>query len=620
MVYEGTSGDDRLQAENIFPYEVEIEMYGYAGNDLLVGAFLNPNLIFGGAGDDTLQGGADRSTIDGGTGNDSIDCWLAEYADLKGGEGNDTLIGGDTGNRLDGGAGVDQMTGGDGADIYVVNSLSDVIIEAYEPFFDNDPNPVDEVRSSISWTLGARLEALTLTGTSSINATGNDLNNTLTGNSGANVLDGAAGVDTLVGGAGRDVYKVGNAKDVVTESSTVVTEIDRVESTVTWTLGTNLEDLTLLGSSAINGTGNSLDNRLIGNSGANNLRGNAGEDTLDGGSGADSMSGGTGSDTYVVDSASDLVDETSTTATEIDTVQSSVDWTLGVNVEALTLSGSASLDGTGNTLANTLTGNSGANALRGDAGDDTLVGGGGNDTLDGGNGIDSMSGGTGNDSYTVGNTSDKVTETSTTSTEIDTVNASVTWTLGANVENLTLTGSAAINGIGNTLANKLVGNGGANTLNAGSGTDTVTGGGAADIFVLNSRTGSDTITDFVSGTDDLRVSQAGIRVGDGDTVVDGAVRLAGPGGFGAGAELVIITTNIAGSITTTSAAAAIGSATGSYAVGATRLFVVDNGTDSRVYLFTAADANAVVSASELTLLATLQATPAINTGDVIFGG
>src|SRR5207249_4264293 len=95
--------------------------------------------------------------------------------------------------------------------------------------------------------------------------------------------------------------------DTVAENSSEGTDL--VQASVTFTLGSNIENLTLTGSSAIDGTGNSLDNIILGNSGANSLSGGGGNDTLDGGTGADAMAGGTGDDIYVVDNASDTVTE-----------------------------------------------------------------------------------------------------------------------------------------------------------------------------------------------------------------------------------------------------------------------------------------------------------------------
>jgi serralysin len=110
------------------------------------------------------------------------------------------------------------------------------------------------------------------------------------------------------------------------------------------------------------------------------------------------MYGGGDNDTYVVDNALDQAIETSATG-GIDLVKSSVGFTLGTNLENLTLIGSAAINGTGNSLANTLVGNDAANGLNGGAGNDTLGGGGGADSLHGGAGNDSLTGGTGADNF-----------------------------------------------------------------------------------------------------------------------------------------------------------------------------------------------------------------------------
>src|SRR4030065_278050 len=134
----------------------------------------------------------------------------------------------------------------------------------------------------------------------------------------------------MVGGTGNDTYIVDSTSDITTESSSTG-GTDTVLSSVTWTLGSNLENLTLTGSSALSGTGNDLDNILTGNSGNNTLTGNAGNDTLDGGSGSDTMRGGVGNDTYVVNATGDVVTENANEGT--DTVNSTITYTLGNNLE-----------------------------------------------------------------------------------------------------------------------------------------------------------------------------------------------------------------------------------------------------------------------------------------------
>jgi len=324
---------------------------------------------------------------------------------------------------------------------------------------------------------------------------GNEVSNTLTGGAGNDLLDGGAGADSLNGGLGDDIYVVDVAADVVTELANEGT--DTVQSSISYVLGENVENLTLTGTAAINATGNSLGNVITGNVAANVLTGGAGNDTLDGGAGVDTLVGGTGDDTYVVDVAGDLVTELANEG--IDTVKAGVTYTLGATLENLSLTGTAAINGTGNASNNILIGNTGANILTGGAG---------NDRLDGGAGIDSLIGGAGDDLYVVDVAGDVVTELANEGT--DTVNSAVTYILGANVENLTLNGTVAINGTGNSANNIWIGNSAANLLNGGAGNDFLTGGGGkdsltggagADAFIFTALTDSavatpDLITDF----------------------------------------------------------------------------------------------------------------------------
>ncbi|MEH2135616.1 beta strand repeat-containing protein [Nostoc sp.] len=527
-----------------------------------------------------LTGNTAANILSGGDGNDN----------LIGGAGNDTLLGGAGNDTLDGGLGADSLNGGIGNDIYIVDNPSDTITEGLNA-------GTDLVKSSVSFVLADNVENLTLTGTDAINGTGNSLKNILIGNTGANILsggdgndslfgssgndtllggagddtlDGGLGADSLNGGAGNDVYTVDNLNDTVTEGLNA--GIDLVKSSVSFVLADNVEKLTLTGSGVINGTGNNLDNVLIGNTGANilsggdgndsliggagndSLIGGAGDDTLDGGAGIDSLNGGAGNDTYTIDNLKDTIAEGLNAG--IDLVKSSVSWVLGDNLENLTLTGSATI-GTGNSLdniligngsANTLTGGDGKDSLFGSSGNDTLLGGTGDDTLDGGAGIDSLNGGDGNDIYTVDNLSDIITEGLNAGTDL--VNSSVSWVLGDNLENLTLTGTGAITGTGNSFNNILMGNTGANTLSGGDGNDrlfgnlgndslvggigddslyggvgkdTLTGGAGRDsLYLTDTRTGGyDTITDFTGADDTIFISKAEFGLSQAqDTTLD----------------------------------------------------------------------------------------------------
>jgi Ca2+-binding RTX toxin-like protein len=377
-------------------------------------------------------------------------------------------VGNDLDNIILGNSANNQMTGGLGNDTYGVHNTGDVIVE-------NANEGVDTVRSSITYTLGANLENLILTGTSFINGTGNALNNSITGNNGYNTLNGELGADTMAGGAGNDIYVVDDVGDVVIENANEGTDI--VQSSISYMLGANVENLTLTGTAAINATGNELANTLTGNSDINQL------------------AGGLGDDTYVIDNLVDAVIENSGEGT--DTVKSSISYTLGANLENLTLTGFSTINGIGNELDNVITGTLYANVLTGNLG---------NDTLNGGGGADTMLGGLGNDTYVVDNAGDVVTEYTDEGT--DTVKSSISYLLGNNLENLTLTGFSSINGTGNSLDNVLIGNNYNNVLNGGAGNDWLRGGLGNDTYVWGTAAGNDTIESYEgtsgNGTDTLQ--------------------------------------------------------------------------------------------------------------------
>ncbi|TAE96222.1 MAG: calcium-binding protein [Oscillatoriales cyanobacterium] len=245
-------------------------------------------------------------------------------------------------------------------------------------------------------------------------------NDTLYGKAGEDELDGGSGADKMYGGSGNDAYFVDNIADVVVENT--AEGIDRVESTVSYTLGANVEDLFLKGTAAIDGTGNNAHNAMVGNDANNSMYGlgdrdylfgaggndflnggdgddqiygGTGDDQLYGGSGADEMYGGTGNDQFLVDNDADLVTEKP--GEGIDTVVTAKTYTLGANVENLTLTDAGAADGTGNELNNYILGNAGKNFIRGEGGDDKINGRGGNDNILGDDGNDTLLGDSGND-------------------------------------------------------------------------------------------------------------------------------------------------------------------------------------------------------------------------------
>jgi Ca2+-binding RTX toxin-like protein len=276
-------------------------------------------------------------------------------------------------------------------------------------------------------------------------------------------------------------------------------------------------------------TAGDADTLLEGGAGNDTLIGGAGNDVLDGGAGDDIMAGGHGDDLYGVDSAGDVVNESA--GGGFDTIVTGVQLNgpLAANVEALTLTGSGDLSGTGNELDNVITGNAGNNMLSGGAGNDTLIGGGGHDILDGGMGDDRLIGGEGDDVYHVDSAGDVVTEQAGAGFDTIVTGVQLTGPLAANVEALTLTGSDNLSAIGNELDNVITGNAGNNTLSGGEGNDTLIGGAGND--TLDGGAGSDVMLGG-SGDDVYHVDSAADVVGEEtdngfDTIIAG-VQLTGP--------------------------------------------------------------------------------------------
>ena len=428
----------------------------------------------------------------------------------------ETVHGGSLGDHLDGGGGADVLYGNGGDDVFENVTLDDLDDDVLDGGAGTDTLDLDDYVLQLFGPpvlLGANgtvtsVEVINLHGPTAgvginsvelaIPLANSSSDETLTVNgalaqdyihgdriNNADIslyLNGGGGDDYLYGGAGGDTLDGGDDDDTL--------------------------------------EGNGGDDWLEGGDQNDTLLGGAGIDYLFGGQGDDHMEGGSGGDTYFVDSAGDEVVETFDGligAFNFDYVSSTIDYTLGDFVERLGLDGSADIDGTGNGLANFLFGNSGNNVLSGlggiddingfegadqlyggsegdeldggagednlfgEEGDDTLIGGSEDDELDGGIGADTMAGGTGDDLYVVDNAGDVVTELNNQGTG-DLIMSSIGLVLPAYVENLWLTGTANISGIGNLQANVLVGNAGNNALTGAIGADYLYGFGGNDVL------------------------------------------------------------------------------------------------------------------------------------------
>lgn len=415
------------------------------------------------AGDDAiyLSGGNDR--VYGFTGKDVI----------YGGGGNDWMDGGAHDDYLNGNAGNDTMIGGTGDDQYVVDSTGDIVTEGADA-------GTDLVITSITYTLGANVEDLLLSGTTALNGTGNALANFIIGNKAANVLrgldgndtfGGAGGGDTLYGGKGDDKYLVFYADETVVELAGE--GIDTVEAKVTTGLSANVENLTLVGTAVISGGGNDLANVITGNDAGNGLSGNGGNDRIFGKGGADLISTGLGDDFVDGGAGTDIVDYS-------DDAFGSTAW-FGNAI------------GAGDSLfaVEMVRGSESADTFHGDSAASTIEGRGGDDVIEGGGGSDLLSGGIGDDTIDAGAGNDRVTEKSDAS------------------------GSDEIHlGDGNDTATLFVKTGDVLQVWGDAGTDKIS---------VTGKTGADGVAHIDTGADGglitLKVDQAVVIGGDGEDVV-----------------------------------------------------------------------------------------------------
>jgi Ca2+-binding RTX toxin-like protein len=525
-------------------------IYGFEGHDLLYGGG-GDDLLEGGDGNDLLDGQAGADTMDGGDGNDTyyvddsgdviveteadgdtdIVQVSASYFDLGsawveqvyyietgsvillgsaagqllsagtgtdwiegkggndhlfGGGGDDHLDGGDGNDELDGWFGDDMMFGGLGDDVFHVDSVSDFLVEYAD-------EGIDTVRVKLSsYTLPTNFE-----------------NADLHHYSGSVQVYGNSAANLFILGAGEYYVNGGAGSDTVSYAHTGAVSVDLTTWETDW--------------AAVNDTLIGIEN-LTGSDQADVLRGNGGTNVFDGGPGADTMVGRAGSDIYYVDDAGDVVTELGGGGSDEIRVRNLTSFTLPAYVEKLTNTHNYLFYGTGNGLANVLNGGTtvdylyggaGADTLNGGSGDDFLYGEGDHDTFYGGPGADYLAGGFGNDTYVIEDSTDTVSEVGGEGID-QAVTALATYTLTANVENLTYTGAGNFHGIGNLIMNTITGQsgndilqgmGGADILYGGAGDDTLDGGDGDDLLLGG------------TGTDVLASGNGGdmYRFADGDT-------------------------------------------------------------------------------------------------------
>jgi len=570
---EGAAGDDIYIIDNVgdkifFENSVNGTDLIFSSIDYSLDTYVE-NLTLTGSANLNATGNQFNNIINGNTGSNT----------LEGGLGNDSLSGGAGSDRYIFGAdtGIDQITDTDAtagnidviyfnntvssANVVWVQNENDLVISVtggttqltLSNFFSGRENLIEQIifDSGETWNLADITNAYSANASLShdllqgnefnniINGlqgqdeiygrmgddllNGNEGNDYLAGNAGEDILNGGTGDDTLLGGADNDTYVIDSAQDTVIENLNEGEDI--VYSNIDYTLGSNIENLTLLGVNNFDAIGNDLNNLIQGNDGDNQVIGRLGNDVLLGGQGNDTLIAGTGT----LGGQEFLYGEQGN------------DWLYGSDVSSFMYGGDGqdilnagagfteAYGGNGNdTLyasdigsilygddllnaetgddqllgadgVDNLYGGNGDDLLNGYFGNDYLNGGNGIDQLDGGLGADQMIGGSGDDTYIVNELGDTVTELLNEGT--DSVLSFISYTLGDNVENLTLTGTAILQGTGNVLDNIIYGNTAANIINAGAGNDSINSGAGND--TVHGDAGDDHLTSTGSGTNNL---------------------------------------------------------------------------------------------------------------------
>ncbi|WP_338846902.1 hypothetical protein V8J88_24440 [Massilia sp. W12] len=524
----GTAMDDYIQAGTNGYID------GGAGNDTIIGGATDLSMV-GGAGDDVLISGAGNGTISMGPGNNVV-----RYS-LKGGQ--DTIYEGDSAslNVLELGSGIypentdmkmpyhsltlswgadsslsfpgfakniyawfDEVRFADGT-VWHADDFATALPHGDESsnlFSGSDFHDYFHGMAGDDTLLGMSSDDYLYGGDGNDSLSGGEHNDWLWGGSGNDSLNGGLGNDVLDGGAGVNAFyfNPGDGQDRIASapsgakdtlfigggvlksqltysydesSNSMQIQLPGVEDRISvenYLQNDVQRDFTIvLADGQIQPraivskvlTGDALNNLLKGGAGDDKLYGMGGNDTLMGAAGLDSLFGGQGDDVYHIqdlDAVTELANEGS------DSVLSSISFTLPVNVENLTLSGTENLQGIGNDGNNLLQGNEGNNLLDGKAGADT------------------MQGGLGDDVYLIDNAQDVVQESANSG--MDALQASVNFSLPEHVENLSLL-SGALQGTGNAANNLLQGNDGNNLLDGKAGADTMQGGLGDDVYVID---------------------------------------------------------------------------------------------------------------------------------------
>ena len=511
----GGSGDDLIELQSSYYGGI---VFGDEGNDIIYAAqpisYSSGADIVGGAGADILNGNAGNDILTSADfapfGITPADDMGVEHDQLFGNDGDDVIAIG-YGDDANGGAGNDilylSLAGAlSGVTVDLSNvtgslpfSLGGGTIRNFETIAHLTGSAFDD-----NITVGTQASLLKIDG-----ASGND---TVISSGSSVEFNGGEGDDWFVSGVAGDTFDGGNGFDTLDYShysSGIAVNLgvsfgspgsgpggDSFVS-IEQVIGSSLDDTISGGNTGDTLSGGGDNDTLNGNGGNDSLTGGAGNDQLDGGIGADTMSGGSGNDSFVVDSSGDQVLEG--VGGGSDTINASVSWSMaaGQEIEILTATGFGAVDLAGNELANTLNGNEAANRLNGFGGTDTLNGGGGDDALDGGTGNDQMTGGIGSDIYYVDSVGDVVTELSNEGTDMVRTTL-LTYTLGANVENLEFTGTGNATLTGNALANKITGGAGADSMQGGLGDDTYFVDNANDKVIEAVGGGTDTVNTSIS--------------------------------------------------------------------------------------------------------------------------